>query len=134
MPANYNTPGQVVVSGERLAVTSAMEKAKELGAKKVVELKTSGPFHTEKLKIAAEKLKIELDKIEIKYNVEKKVIKNIDAKVYEEKDNIRETLAKHVMSPVLFRKSIETMISLGADTFLEIGPRKDTIRICQKSE
>jgi len=111
-----------------------MEKAKELGAKKVVELKTSGPFHTEKLRAAADKLKIELDKIDIKYNKENQVIKNVDAKAYAEKDNIRETLAKHVMSPVLFRKSIETMLSLGADTFIEIGPRKDIIRICKKSK
>lgn len=134
VPANYNTPGQVVISGDRTAVINAMEKAKELGAKKVVELKTSGPFHTEKLKIAAEKLKTELDKIDIKYNEENKVIKNIDAKAYEKDDNIREILAKHVMSPVLFRKSIETMLSFGADTFIEIGPRKDIIWICEKSK
>ncbi len=111
-----------------------MEKAKEFGAKKVVELKTSGPFHTEKLKVAAEKLKIELDKIEIKCNKKNKVIKNIDAKIYEENDNIRESLSKHVMSPVLFRKSIETMLDLGADTFIEIGPRQNTIWICKKSK
>lgn len=127
VPANYNTPGQVVISGERIAVTTAMEKAKEAGAKKVVELKTSGPFHTEKLAIAAEKLGLELNKIEIKYKEENKVIKNIDAKEYEAKDNIRENLAKHVMSPVLFRKSIEKMLELGVDTFIEIGPRKNII-------
>ena len=127
VPANYNTPGQVVISGERIAVTTALEKAKEAGAKNEVELKTSGPFHTEKLAIAAEKLGLELNKIEIKYKEENKVIKNIDAKEYEAKDNIRENLAKHVMSPVLFRKSIEKMLELGVDTFIEIGPRKNII-------
>ena len=130
MPANYNTPGQVVISGERLAVTSAMEKAKELRARKVVELKTSGPFHTEKLEVAAEKLKTELEKIQISFNKEKKVLKNIDGKEYKETDNIKEILAKHVMSPVRFKESIEEMIKNGVDTFIEIGPRKDFVWIC----
>lgn len=134
VPANYNTPGQVVISGERKAVTEAMEKAKQLGAKKVVELKTSGPFHTEKLSVVAEKLKQELEKINIKYNEKNKVIKNIDAKEYTEKDDIKEILSKHVMSPVLFRKSIETMLNLGVDTFIEIGPRKDIIKFYKKNK
>lgn len=88
-----------------------MEKAKESGAKKAVELKTSGPFHTEKLKTASSKLAQELEKIEINYNQENKVIKNINAKAYEKSDNIREILAKHVMSPVYFSKSIEEMLN-----------------------
>ena len=123
VPANYNCPGQVVISGEKKAVIVAMEKAKELGAKKAIELKTSGPFHTEKLEEASKKLKNELDKINIKYPI-KKVIKNIDAKEYTKKDNIKEILAKHVISPVKFSSSIENMISQGVDTFIEIGPGK----------
>ena len=74
---NYNCPGQVVISGEKNAVQRAMELAKESGAKKVVELKTSGPFHTEKLKKAAEELEKELDKIEF-FDSQIKVIKNLD--------------------------------------------------------
>lgn len=128
VPANYNTPGQVVISGEREAVTSAMEKAKECGAKKVVEIKTSGPFHTEKLKISSEKLKVELEKIDIKYNKENKVVKNIDAKEYTEMDDIREILAKHVMNPVLFRKSIEKMIELRSRY---IYRNRTTEKLCQ---
>lgn len=123
VPANYNCPGQVAISGEKEAVIVAMEKAKELGAKRAIELKTSGPFHTEKLKIASQKLKEELDKIEIN-TPKKKVIKNIDAKEYKEGDNIREILADHVISPVRFADSVKNMIEQGVDTFIEIGPGK----------
>ena len=133
VPANYNCPGQVVISGERQGVSSAMELAKEKGARKVMELKTSGPFHTEKLSIASEKLHEELEKIDIKYNKEKQVVKNIDALVYDEEEDIKDVLAKHVMSPVKFKDSIERMINLGVDTFIEVGPRKDIIRFCKES-
>lgn len=124
VPANYNCPGQVAISGEKQAVEIAMEKAKEAGARKVVPLKTSGPFHTEKLKVASSKLKEELDKVEIEYNNKIKVIKNIDAKAYTETDNIREILSKHVMSPVQYKKTLEEMLQEGVDTFIEIGPGK----------
>ncbi len=80
VPTNYNTPGEVVISGEKNAVKEASEMAMNRGAKKVVELKTQGPFHTEKMKAASSKLKIELDKLDIKYNKEIQVIKNIDRK------------------------------------------------------
>lgn len=130
VPANYNCPGQVVISGEKASVTLAMEKAKEKGARKAVELKTSGPFHTEKLKVASQKLKEELDKINISSNINKTVIKNIDAKPYKDTDDIKDILSKHVMNPVKFKDSIEEMIKLGVDTFIEIGPRKNSIRIC----
>lgn len=124
VPANYNCIGQVAISGERDAVLEAMENAKNLGAKRAIELKTSGPFHTEKLVTASSKLKEELEKIDIKVNSNKKVIKNMDAKEYTSNDNIKEILAKHVISPVRFRKSIEEMINQGVDTFIEIGPGK----------
>lgn len=134
VPANYNCPGQVVISGEKEAVEEVVEKAKEEGARKVVPLKTSGPFHTEKLEIASKKLKEELERIEINYNPEKTIIKNIDGKVYKENDDIKEILSKHVMSPVRFKNSIEEMINMGVDTFIEIGPRKNIIRLCKKSK
>lgn len=124
VPANYNCPGQVAISGEKQAVEIAMEKAKDAGARKVVPLKTSGPFHTEKLKVASNKLKEELNKIEIKNNNKVKVIKNIDATPYTDADDIKEILAKHVMSPVQFKKTLEKMIEEGVDTFVEVGPGK----------
>lgn len=120
---NYNCPGQVVVSGEKEAVLRAMENAKELGARKVIELKTSGPFHTEKLQEASKELKKELEKIEFKKcNIP--VIKNLDGLPYQNEDNLVKILANHVINPVKFRKSIETMLEMGIDTFIEIGPGK----------
>lgn len=124
VPANYNCIGQVAISGEREAVLTAMENAKSLGAKRAIELKTSGPFHTEKLKEASDKLREELEKIDINANSNKKVIKNIDAKEYTSSDDMVDILSRHVISPVRFRKSIEEMISQGVDTFIEIGPGK----------
>lgn len=124
VPANYNCPGQVAISGEKDAVLQAMENAKTLGAKRAIELKTSGPFHTEKLVVASNKLREELEKINVNVVENKKVIKNIDAKEYTNSDDIKDILSKHVISPVRFRKSIEEMILQGVDTFIEIGPGK----------
>ena len=120
---NYNCPGQVVVSGEKEAVLQAMEYAKELGARKAIELKTSGPFHTEKLKDASVELRKELEKINFK-DFEISVIKNLNGMAYTKEDNMVEILSNHVISPVKFGKSIETMINMGVDTFIEIGPGK----------
>ena len=122
-PVNYNCPGQIVLSGEKSAIDKAMEIAKEEGAKKVVELKTSGPFHTIMLKKASEELKKELSNIEIR-NFKTSVVKNIDGELYKDNDNIKEILANHIINPVRFDKGIKTMLNMGVDTFIEIGPGK----------
>ena len=122
-PVNYNCPGQIVLSGEKSAIDKAMEIAKEEGAKKVVELKTSGPFHTIMLKKASEELKKELSNIEIR-NLKTSVVKNIDGELYKDNDNIKEILANHIINPVRFDKGIKTMLNMGVDTFVEIGPGK----------
>lgn len=100
----------------------------------MLELKTSGPFHTEKLAVASSKLKLELSKIEVNNNFTKTIIKNIDAKEYKIDDDIQEILSKHVMSPVKFKMTIERMLELGVDTFVEIGPRKSIIRVYKTSK
>lgn len=123
VPANFNCPGQVAISGERNAVMLAMEKMKEAGARKCVELKTAGPFHTAKLQEAASALEKVLEDVEIQ-NPKISVIKNIDAKPYLESDNKQEILAKHVVNPVRFSDTIKYMIANGVDTFIEIGPGK----------
>lgn len=134
---NYNCPGQVVVSGEKEAVTRAMEIAKDLGARKVIELKTSGPFHTEKLQDASKELRKELEKITFN-KCKIPVIKNFDGLAYNENDNMVDILANHVINPVKFRKSIETMLKMGIDTFVEIGPGKTLSgfvkKVCKEKE
>lgn len=123
VPANYNCPGQVAISGDKTGVITAMEKLKEAGAKRCLELKTAGPFHTVKLQKASEELRKELENIEIK-DPEIKVIKNIDALPYSENEDKKDILAKHVIHPVKFSASIQYMIDNGVDTFVEIGPGK----------
>ena len=123
VPANYNTIGQIVISGEEEAVIKAGELAKENGAKKISLLNTAGPFHTEKLQKCSTALKEEIDKI--KFNSKNsKVVKNIDGKLYNKNDNIQEILAKHIMNPVRFKNVLQTMYDNGTDLFIEIGPGK----------
>lgn len=122
VPANFNTTGQIVISGEKEAVEQAEVIAKELGAKKVRELKTAGPFHTEKLIKASDKLREELDHVTF-HEFTIPVIKNLDGNSYTKDDDKRDILAKHIISPVRFTKTLQTMLDMGVDTFVEIGPR-----------
>lgn len=123
VPVNYNTQGQVVISGEKTAVEQAEIIAKEMGAKKVRILKTSGPFHTKKLIEASNALRKNLEKININ-KFKTKVVKNIDGNIYKDEENIKDILAEHMISPVKFSKCLETMLKMGIDTFVEIGPGK----------
>ncbi len=131
VPANYNTIGQIAISGEKEAVEQAEVIAKELGAKKVRILKTAGPFHTEKLIKASDKLREELEQVMI-YDFKIPVVKNLDGTIYSKEEDIKDILAKHIVSPVRFSKSLQTMLDMGIDTFVEIGPRKNLIWICEK--
>ncbi len=123
VPANYNSVGQVVVSGEKNAVLEAEQIAKDMGAKKVMLLKTTGPFHTEKLQEASKALRKELENVTIN-KFQRKVVKNLDGEFYTDNDNVKDILAKHIISPVRFSKTLEKMIIYGIDTFIEIGPGK----------
>lgn len=123
VPVNYNAPGQIVISGSKEGIEEAEIIAKEMGAKKVRVLKTSGPFHTEKLIEASKALNQELDKVQLN-EFDTTVIKNLDGKPYTENDNVKEILAKHIVSPVRFSKGLQTMLDMGIDTFIEIGPGK----------
>jgi len=106
--ANLNCPGQIVIAGEIKALEKASQLCKEKGAKKVVQLPLSAPFHTSMLKTAAEKLSVELDKIEF----------------INEDENIKNILKLQIMSSVRWEDTIRTMIRDGVDTFIEIGPGK----------
>ena len=123
VPANYNCPGQIVVTGDEEGISELQNLAKEIGIKKVRILKTSGPFHTEKLKKSSKALKQELDKVEI-HRFESKVVRNIDGEIYNDDDDIRDILARHIVSPVRFSKSLKMMKDLGVEEFIEVGPGK----------
>jgi [acyl-carrier-protein] S-malonyltransferase len=119
--ANYNCPGQTVIAGENEALALASAKAKELGAKRVLPLDVSGPFHTEMLQPAAEKLAAELEKIAVMpLNIP--VITNVTGDYIRDIIDIKPLLRKQVMSPVRWEDSIRRMIADGVDTFVEIGP------------
>ena len=131
VPANYNSVGQVVISGEKEAISEAEKIAKEIGAKKVRILKTAGPFHTEKMIESSNAFRKDLENIPV-HKFETKVIKNIDGEIYKETDDVKDILARHIINPVKFSKTIENMLDNGIDIFIEIGPRKNIIRICKK--
>lgn len=133
VPANFNCKGQVVISGEKQAIEEAEVLAKEEGARKVRILNTAGPFHTELLKEASEALKVDLDKTHFQ-DCKIPVVKNIDGLPYTKDENKKEILAKHIISPVQFTKTIETMIENGIDTFIEIGPGKALSGFVKKAE
>ena len=121
--ANYNCPGQLVISGADFAVKKAMERLAEAGAKRCIPLNVSGPFHTELLKVASEKLTDEMNNLEFS-NPTIPYYSNVEATLVEVADGIKEMLAKQMISSVCFWQSIEKMIADGVDTFVEIGPGK----------
>ncbi len=123
VPANYNYSDQTVISGESEGIEEAIMELNNLNAKRVIKLKTSGPFHTEKLNKARELFSKELEKASFSIN-ENKVIKNIDGDFYKKDDNIKDILANHIVSSVRFDKAIKKMKNEGIDTFVEIGPGK----------
>ena len=124
IPANYNCSNQIVISGTKDAIDIAIDKLKNNGAKRVIKLKTSGPFHTEKMEKASKLFKQELDKVEFKEGNGVKVIKNLDGKFYNKDDNFKKILSEHIISPVRFDKSIELMKNQNIKRFIEIGPGK----------
>ena len=123
--ANYNCPGQIVITGKKEAVEKANEELKAAGAKRCVMLNVSGPFHSEMLKTAGEELYKVLENVEIK-DFEIPYVTNVTAEYVtnERKSEIKEMLRDQVSSSVLWIQSVENMINQGVDTFVEIGPGK----------
>jgi len=121
--ANYNSPEQIVLSGELKGLEIACQEAVSLGAKKAIPLPVSAPFHSSLLASAGEKLKQELSNVEI-HDAKKKIISNVDGKLLSNKDEIKPKLINQVSSSVLWQQSVEFMIKEGVNTFVEIGPGK----------
>ena len=122
-PANYNMPGQIVIGGYKEGVAKAEELLKEAGAKRLIPLKVSGPFHTPLLKEASENLEVVLNETLFK-DMLVPVVTNVTGKVIPTTEAIVPTLTKQVMSPVYFEDCVKEMIDSGIDTFIEIGPGK----------
>lgn len=121
--ANYNTPNQIVIGGEKEAVELAEIFLKEAGARRVIPLKVSGPFHTSMLDEASKKLALHLNGT-IFNEPKVKVITNVTGDFIKNKDEIKSLLEKQVKSSVKWSNTIEKMIDEGIDTFIEIGPSK----------
>ncbi|MDO4554682.1 MAG: ACP S-malonyltransferase [Lachnospiraceae bacterium] len=121
--ANYNCPGQIVISGETEAVGRASESLKAAGAKRVVPLKVSGPFHSLMLKEAGEKLLDVLEPIVLKDPVIP-YVSNTTAEYITNQSEVKALLGRQVYSSVRWQQSVEAMIADGVDTFIEIGPGK----------
>ena len=121
--ANYNCPGQIVITGEADAVNRAGEALKEKGAKRIVPLQVSGPFHSQMLKGAGERLRKDLERIHLS-DFTIPYVANLTADYVYSTENIRESLEKQISSPVKWQQSVERMLADGVDTFVEIGPGK----------
>ena len=121
--ANYNCPGQIVISGEKEAVEKASELLKDAGAKRCIALNVSGPFHSLMLKGAGEKLAKELENVEI-HDIAIPYVTNVTGDFVADKNDVKELLAAQVSNSVRWIQCVEAMIRDGVDTFVEIGPGK----------
>ncbi|MDQ3831414.1 MAG: ACP S-malonyltransferase, partial [Candidatus Tectomicrobia bacterium] len=122
-PANYNCPGQIVISGHAAAVRRAMARCLEHGAVKVVELPVSAPFHSALMAPAAERLQPELYHAAFS-DMQVPVISNVDAKPVGSKVRVPKLLAEQVTAPVRWHESVQALIHMGVESVVEVGPGK----------
>lgn len=121
--ANYNCPNQVVISGEEQLIDEAIELLKLKKVKRCVKLAVSGGFHTELMGEAAKKLRKELNDVKI-YKTDIVILPNVTGEVLSDFSSVPEILEKQVKSSVQWQKTIESMIDMGIETFVEVGPGK----------
>lgn len=121
-PVNYNSPGQLVISGERESVERALEAAREKGAKRTVKLNVSGSFHSPLMNEAAEKMGEYLAEIRFR-EPDPPFISSISCE-YESAVNLRDLLVRQIVSPVRWRQTVQRLIKDGAESFLEVGNGK----------
>lgn len=122
-PANINSPGQIVVSGHKSLIDELVEKGKELGAKRVLPLAVSGPFHSSMMKVIEEDFANFINQFEW-HNANYPVVQNVNAKGETDAEVIKRNMVKQLYSPVQFIQSTEWLINQGVDHFIEIGPGK----------
>ena len=121
--ANYNCPGQIVITGPKLAVEQAAVKLKEAGARRVLPLAVSGPFHSSLLQNAGKELEQELSKVEFS-SLKIPYVTNVTAQYVTDSSKTKDLLAKQISSSVRWQQSVEKMLEEDVDTFVEIGPGK----------
>lgn len=129
--ANYNCPGQIIISGKMEALEEAKAQFTEKKVKRVMPLKVSGPFHSGMLVGAGEKLAKELEQVSIA-KPEIPYVTNVTAEYVTEDGQIKDLLAKQVSSSVRWQESVEKMIAEGVDTFVEIGPGRTLSSLIKK--
>ena len=123
IPANINSPSQVVIAGDSDAIDRACEILKAKGAKRAIKLNVSAPFHCSLMMPAQERLAVDL--AGLKYgDFDFPVVHNVDAEVNENSQSVADKLTRQVSSPVRWLQSVETMTAGGVDKFIEIGPGK----------
>ncbi|MEJ7620428.1 MAG: ACP S-malonyltransferase, partial [Aquificaceae bacterium] len=130
-PANYNSPEQTVISGEKTAVEKAGEIAKQMGGK-VIPLKVSVPSHCSLMKPAADAFRLKLAQTPIK-NINIPIVQNYTAKAHTMAPEIRENLYRQIFSPVRWFQSVLYMVEQGVDTFVEIGPKNVLSKLIQQT-
>ncbi len=121
-PANYNCPGQTVIAGERAAVEETIKSAGVAGAKRAIPLAVSVPSHCKLMEVASNQLSEVLDGINLK-PAEIPVINNADAAMLNKPEDIKAALVRQLNNPLLWEDSVQLMINMGIDTFIEIGPK-----------
>lgn len=129
--ANYNCPGQTVITGEAPAVEAAAAALKAAGAKRCIPLNVSGPFHSAMLLDAGEKLSKELETIEI-HDIQIPYITNVTADYVTDKELVKNLLKQQISSSVRWQQSVERMIADGVEAFIEIGPKKSLCGFLKK--
>jgi [acyl-carrier-protein] S-malonyltransferase len=122
-PANFNSPGQVAVSGDRKAVEKAIAIAKGFGAKKAIPLQVGGAFHSPLMEPARAEVEAVLSKMDFQ-DGRIAVVTNVEAKGEKDSDHLRELLIRQITSPVLWKQTVDHMVENGVDRFIEIGPGK----------
>ena len=120
-PANFNSPGQIVISGHLKAVERAIALAQEVGAKRAIPLPVSAPFHSSLMEPAGQRLGAELARIEIA-EITIPVVTNVEAEPNTSQERVRDLLIRQVSNPVRWEDSVNRMIALGTERFVEIGP------------
>lgn len=123
VPANFNCPGQIVISGHASAVNRVIEIAKNHGIRKVMLLPVSVPSHCSLMASAGEKLAVVLDSVSV-LPLQVPVVSNVEAKPYTEAERVKDLLVAQISSPVLWEASVKEMVDLGVTRVVEVGPGK----------